>query len=195
MLGGSDPPDATPLGPHELAGLRQTWIVTRAELDEAEQANILAGLAWSRRRARRSAPLSETFIRALHKAMFGDVWRWAGKYRVRETNIGVPPHQIPVAVREFLDTANYWLDTRPIPADEIAVLVHHRLVQIHPFPNGNGRHTRLVADIVAEQLGLPAFSWGRESLTPAGPTRAAYVAALRQADNHNIAPLLAFARS
>lgn len=194
MLGADDPPGATPLGPQELAGLRPTWITTRNELDEAEQANILSGMAWARR-SRKSELLSETYVCSLHRAMFGEVWTWAGSYRVRETNIGVPPHQIPVGLREHLDTARYWVDKRPFEPDEIAVLVHHRLVQIHPFPNGNGRHTRLMADLVAGQLGRPPFSWGRRSLTDAGPVRRAYIAALREADNHNIAPLLAFARS
>ncbi len=194
MLDGTDPPGATPLGRHELAGLRPSWITTRADLDEAEQANILAGQAWAKR-ARKTELLSEDFARALHRAMFRDVWRWAGEYRTRETNIGVLPHGIRPAMREFLDTARYWLETRPFPDDEIALLVHHRLVQIHPFPNGNGRHTRLMADLVAEQLGRSPFTWGRTSLVAAGPTRASYIAALREADNHHLAPLLAFARS
>lgn len=194
MLKGNDPPGATPLGPEELAGLRQNWITTRAELDEAEQANILAGLVWARRTRRRSL-LSEAFIKALHRSMFGEVWSWAGSYRRRATNIGVAPHQISVALREHLDTAQYWMDSRPFPPDEIAVMVHHRLVQIHPFPNGNGRHTRLMADLVAEQLGRPVFTWGRSSLLAAGPVRSTYIKALRAADNHDIAALLAFARS
>lgn len=194
VLGGKDPPGATPLGPAEIAGLRQAWITTRADLDEAEQANIAAGLVWASRTRRRDL-LSESFICALHRAMFGEVWRWAGKYRNREANIGVLPHGIPVALRECLDTARYWLENRPFPEDEIAVRVHHRLVQIHPFPNGNGRHTRLMADLVAEQLGRPVFTWGRSSLVEAGPTRTAYIAALRDADSQNIGPLLAFARN
>lgn len=193
-LDGHDPPGATTLGRDELAGLRQSWIRTRAELDRAEQANILSGLARFRRDGR-SELLSEDFLQALHRAMFSDVWRWAGTYRTRETNIGVLPHGIRPALREHLDTARYWLEHRPFAPDEIAVLVHHRLVQIHPFPNGNGRHTRLMADLVVERLERPPFTWGRTTLVEAGPTRAAYIAALREADNHNIAPLLAFARS
>ena len=193
-LDAENPLGATPLGPEELDGLRPTWVTTKAELDVAEQANILAGLAWARRR-RAPDLLSEDFVCALHRAMFGDVWRWAGRYRTRETNIGVLPHRIRPALREHLDTANYWLEHRPFAPDETAVLIHHRLVQIHPFPNGNGRHTRMMADLVAERLGQPAFTWGRTSLIAAGPTRAAYIAALREADDQNIAPLLAFARS
>lgn len=194
MLDGNDPPGATPMGRHELAGLRQSWITTRGDLDEAEQVNILAGQAWASR-ARKTDLVGEDFLCALHRAMFGEVWRWAGTYRSRETNIGVQPHAIRPALREFADTARYWLAECPMPADEIAVLIHHRLVQIHPFPNGNGRHTRLMADLAAERLGRPSFTWGRTSLLAAGPTRTAYIAALREADNHNIASLLAFARS
>lgn len=194
MLPFQDPPGATPLGPAELAGLKQSWISTRAELNEAEQANILAGLAWAAR-ARRPNFMTEAFIRSLHKAMFGEVWSWAGQFRTRETNIGVPPYQVPLALRELLDTMQYWLAARPFPPDEIAVHLHHRLVQIHPFPNGNGRHTRALADLLIEQLGRPVFTWGRNGLLHDGPVRAAYIAALRQADDHDIAPLLAFARS
>lgn len=194
MLEFPDPPGATPLGPAELAGLKQTWIATRAELNEVEQANILAGLAWAARRHRHPL-LSEQFIRPLHRAMFGDVWNWAGQFRTRETNIGVLPHQIPIALRELLGTMQYWLSTRPFSSDEIAVHLHHRLVQIHPFPNGNGRHTRVMADLLIESLGEPEFSWGRTSLLQDGPVRATYIAALREADKHNIGPLLTFARS
>lgn len=194
MLEFPDPPGATPLGPADLAGLKQSWITTRAELNEVEQANILSGLAWASR-SRRRPLLSEQFIRSLHRAMFGDVWDWAGQFRTRETNIGVQPYQIPAALRELLDTMEYWLSTRPFPSDEIAVHLHHRLVQIHPFPNGNGRHTRAMADLLAESLGEPTFSWGRSSLLQNGPVRASYIAALREADEHNIGPLLAFARS
>lgn len=194
ILGGEDPPGATPLGPAQLSGLRQTWVTTRGELDAVEQANIVAGQTWASRTRRRDI-LTDSFVRALHKAMFGDVWHWAGEYRTRETNIGVPPHHVPIALRECLDTAQFWLDARPFADDEIAVLVHHRLVQIHPFPNGNGRHTRLMADLVAERLGRPVFTWGRASLAAAGPTRATYISALRAADNQDTGPLLAFARS
>jgi Fic-DOC domain mobile mystery protein B len=189
-----EPEGATPLGPEELAGLKPTWISNRQELNEAEQANILAGLAWTGR-TRRADLLSEAFICALHRAMFADVWAWAGGFRRRETNIGVEPNTIRASVRELLDTARYWQDSSTFPPDEFAVRFHHRLVQIHPFPNGNGRHTRVMADLLIERSGGTPFTWGRDKLTADGPTRSAYIAALRQADALDIGPLLAFARS
>jgi Fic-DOC domain mobile mystery protein B len=176
-----------------MRGLKPGWIVTRADLDEAEQANIIGGLTWARRA--RGDLLTEAFVLRLHKTMFGDVWRWAGDFRQRETNIGHLPHLIRPGLRELLDTARWWRDVRPFPPDEIAVHLHHRLVQIHPFPNGNGRHTRLMADLLVEELGGTPFTWGRGNLVQASPVRATYIAALRAADRHDIAPLLAFARS
>lgn len=193
IAGFEQPAGATPLTFEEMRGLRLSWITSRRDLDEAEEANVLRGFAWSRRA--RSDLLAEKFILRLHRQMFGDVWRWAGTMRQRETNIGHLPHKIRPALRELLETARWWRETRPFHIDEIAVHLHHRLVQIHPFPNGNGRHTRLMADLLVEELGGEPFTWGRTNLVEAGPTRAIYIAALRAADQHDIAPLLAFARS
>lgn len=191
--GFEQPAGATPLTPEEMRGLRLSWVASRHDLDEAEEANVLRGLAWSRRA--RGDLLSEDFIIRLHRQMFGDVWRWAGTIRQRETNIGHLPIQIRPALRELLETARWWREERPLPADEIAVRLHHRLVQIHPFPNGNGRHTRLMADLLLEELGGKPFTWGRRNLVAASSTRAAYIAALRAADALDIEPLLNFARS
>jgi len=112
-----------------------------------------------------------------------------------ERNIGVTPFQIEIELRTLLDDARYWIDHKTFSPDEIAVRFHHRLVWIHPFPNGNGRHARLAADLLAVALGRPRFTWGSASLVEAATTRAQYVSALKAADNHDIAPLLAFARS
>jgi Fic-DOC domain mobile mystery protein B len=177
-----------------MAGLRQTWITNRRELDEAEQANIVSGTIWARR-TRQLDLLSEPFVMALHRQMFGNVWEWAGTLRKRETNIGIEPRHIPVSLRELLDTARFWLGAETFQPQELAVHLHHRLVQIHPFPNGNGRHTRLMADLLVARLGATPLSWGRRSLAIEGETRATYIAALKAADNHDIGPLLAFARS
>jgi Fic-DOC domain mobile mystery protein B len=187
------PEGSTPLYPHDQKGLRQTWITTRNELNLAEQTNILAGRAWALKS--RVAITSETYLKRLHVNMFGDVWSWAGKWRTVETNIGVLPHEIPVHLRQFLDNVDYWIAHDTYPADELAARFHHGLVAIHPFTNGNGRHTRLAADLMCRHLGGALFSWGRDNLDNVGQTRDAYLAALRAADAHDLAPLLAFVRS
>ncbi len=189
-----EPDDAPPLEPEERKGLLQTWITYRSELNEAEQSNIAAGAAWARRRRRKDI-LTDTFIKQLHSRMFGDVWAWAGDYRRTERNIGIDPADIAVELRMVLDDARYWVENETYPPDEIAVRLHCRLVAIHPFPNGTGRTTRLMADLLAVQLGRSPLTWGSVSLTDAGETRARYIAALRAADNHDIGPLLEFARS
>jgi Fic-DOC domain mobile mystery protein B len=190
-----DPDDdaATPLAPDERRQLVPTYIATRAQLNEAEQINITEADAWAFTRVR--DVLNERFLLNLHKRMFAKVWKWAGKYRSSERNIGVPPFRIEIELRTLLDDARYWIDHKTFPPDEIAVRFHHRLVWIHPFPNGNGRHARLAADLLAVALERPRFTWGSASIVEAATTRAQYVVALKAADNHDIAPLLAFARS
>lgn len=184
---------ATPLSPQDQRGLRQSWIVTRDDLNAAEQANILAGRAWAMRS--RVALTTEDYLRKLHLRIFGDVWSWAGKLRTVETNIGALPHDIPVKLRQFLDDVDYWLAHQSYPPDELTARYHHGLVLIHPFANGNGRHTRLAADLMCRQLGVAPFTWGRHSLDLAGVTRQTYLTALRAADAHDFGPLLAFVRT
>jgi Fic-DOC domain mobile mystery protein B len=190
---------ATPLEPDEAEGLLHAHVTTRAELDELEEANIQIGLEWAMRRAigsgRRVDVLSEEFLYALHERMFGEVWRWAGQVRRSEKNIGVERKMIRVEVRNLIEDARVWRERGVYSADEIAVRFHHRLVAIHPFPNGNGRHARLIADLMAIQAGRPAFSWGGGRLTSTSELRTAYNNALRMADQGDIAPLLEFARS
>lgn len=192
-----EPEDATPLEPQEREGLLQTWITHRRDLNEAEEENIVEGAAWAR--GRRRLPLermlSEDFMRMLHKRMFGDVWQWAGTFRATERNIGIQAYRIGIELASLLNDVRYWIEHETFPPDEIAIRFHHRLVAIHPFPNGNGRHARLAADLLIERLGGSPFSWGGGSLANVGELRARYVAALRAADNHDIAPLIEFARS
>jgi Fic-DOC domain mobile mystery protein B len=192
-----EPDGATNLSPEEHQGLLQTWITHRADLNKAEAQNILDGAAWARRRRGLTAAdlLNDEYAKTLHKQMFGDVWSWAGEYRQRETNLGVQPYLIGTEVRALLDNARYWLEHKTYEPDELAVRIHHRLVSIHPFPNGNGRHTRLIADLILERLSCEPFTWGSQNLTAVSELRRTYMAALKAADNHDIGPLLVFARS
>jgi len=185
---------ATPLTPEEMRDLIPAHIAYRSELNEAEQENIARAQEWALGPRRRDL-LSEKFVKNLHRRMFGDVWRWAGKFRTSQRNIGIEYWLIPTELRQLLDDAKAWIEFKTYPCDEIAVRLHHRLVLIHPFPNGNGRHARLMADLVIMRLGGERFSWGRGSLRDPGAVRQRYIAALRAADNHGLAPLLAFARA
>jgi Fic-DOC domain mobile mystery protein B len=184
---------ATPLTPEEMRDLIPSHIAYRWELNYAEQKNIIRAQHWALSRPGRDV-LSENFVQNLHRRMLGDVWRWAGKFRISERNLGIDYWEIPVALRHLLDNVKTWIQCDTYPADEIAVRFHHRLVQIHPFPNGNGRHARLMADVLVMRLQKPRFSWGRESLRDAGLMRRRYIAALQDADNHDLDPLLKFAR-
>jgi Fic-DOC domain mobile mystery protein B len=184
----------TPLSAEERLGLIPSYISLRRELNEAEQINITEGERWAFGRAREA--LDEGFLRELHRRMFGQVWKWAGDYS-RENNrrIGSDSFMIPVDLRGLLGDVRYWRDNGTYPPDEIALRFHHRLTQIHPFPNGNGRFSRLAADLLITSLGEPRFTWGRASLIEVGETRRRYIDALRAADGHTIEPLLAFART
>jgi Fic-DOC domain mobile mystery protein B len=188
-----EPDNATPLTPEERDALIPAHIAYRYELNEAEQENIYRAQNWAL--ATRRELLTEKFVKDLHRRMLGNVWRWAGRFRTGERNIGIPHYEIPVALRQLLDDAKTWINDGSYPRDEIAVRFHQRLVQIHPFPNGNGRHARLMADLLIMRLGGERFSWGSADLQNVGDVRTRYIAALRDADNHDLAPLLAFARS
>jgi Fic-DOC domain mobile mystery protein B len=186
-------PGATPLDADELASLIPGHITTQGELNEWEQLNIVQGDTWARKQ--RKEILDEGFLRRLHQQMFGETWRWAGSFRKSDKNIGVDWLQIGVELKKLLDDVRFQVANGSLPLDEIAVRFHHRLVAIHPFPNGNGRHARLIADLLIERLDRPRFTWGSASLPDANETRQRYIAALQAADARDIAPLLAFARS
>ncbi len=190
----AEPDAATPLSSDEQRELIPTHIAYRSELNAAEQENIARAQDWALGRTRRDL-LDEKFIKALHKRMLGDVWRWAGNFRTTERNIGIASYQIAVVLRQLLEDVKAWIELGSYSPDEIAVRFHHRLVHIHAFPNGNGRHARLMADLLVMQLGQQRFSWGRTNLQEVGEVRRRYIDALRAADNHDIGPLLAFARS
>lgn len=127
--------------------------------------------------------------------MFDDIWRWAGEYRTSNKNIGVDKAQIRIEIKKLLDDCRYWIERRVFDEDEIAVRFSHRMVVIHPFSNGNGRHSRLIADtLVSFGFGKPHFSWGSINLTAQGAARSVYLNALREADQNNYLPLVEFAR-
>lgn len=196
------PDGATPLDPADSSGLIPGWISTRGELNSLEEANILRAIRWAhgRRGPRGHAELlTDPMIRRLHREMFGEVWAWAGKYRTSNTNIGVEWPYIQMRVRNLVDDVRAQTadpENLPWSADEVAIRFHHRLVSIHPFPNGNGRHARLAADILIESLRGPVFTWGRQSLSEDNDARVMYLEALRIADrSEDFVPLIEFARS
>lgn len=131
----------------------------------------------------------------LHKRMFKDVWTWAGQFRTTAKNIGIDAYRIPMELRQLVADVRFWVENETYDPDEIAIRFHHRLVAMHPFPNGNGRHARLAADRLARQMDRPRFTWGSANPVEPDMMRQEYVAALREADEHNIERLLAFARS
>lgn len=184
----------TPLTTEERLGLLPSYITLRKELNEVEQINITEGERWAFSRPRDL--LDGGILRDLHRRMFGQVWNWAGDYS-RENNrrIGSDSFMIPIDLRGLLGDVRYWIDNATYPSHEIALRFHHRLTQIHPFPNGNGRFSRLAADLLIVRMGEPRFAWGRNNPIEAGEARRRYIKALRAADGHDIAPLLAFARS
>lgn len=183
----------TPLITEEREGLLPSYITLRSELNEAEQANIVEGREWAYRRRR--DVLDEKFLNRLHERMYGNVWHSAGQYRTSGKNIGVDAYRIPTDLRQLLDDCLYWIEHRTHDADEIAARFHHRLVQIHPYPNGNGRHARLATDLLLRSMGREPFSWGGADLVDQGEVRARYITVLQAADKHDLAPLLAFVRS
>ncbi|MES2957829.1 MAG: mobile mystery protein B [Pseudomonadota bacterium] len=188
-------PGQTPLDPDEAAQLVPAHITTQAALNEWEATNILGAVQWLAR-ARIPDVLTEGFCRDLHRRMLGDTWKWAGTFRTSDKNIGCDWRQVPIRLHQLLENAAHWLKEDAFAVDEAAVRFHHQLVLVHPFPNGNGRHARLMTDQLLSQVGAARFSWGeRGDMVAAGVVRARYLAALRTADAGDIAPLLAFARN
>ena len=190
------PEGATPLSEEDQEGLIPSWIALRADLNTAERDNILAAVTWARDRRWKIEDFTQATLKRIHHQMFADVWRWAGTYRTAETNIGVPFHQISPEVESLLRDIRAQVADHTWEPDEIAVRFHHRLAWIHPFRNGNGRHARMVADLIAGALSRPPFSWGEGAdLDSEGGARQVYIRALQNADKGNVAPLLTFARN
>lgn len=192
------PPGATPLNANESAGLLLTYISTQSELNAAEQANIIAGEKWAFAQKRKHF-LTERFMRTLHKKMFGHVWKWAGTYRTSDKSIGVEWFKIPTEMNKLIGDVRYWITYETYPMDEIAARLHHRLVFIHPFPNGNGRWARVMSDVLLSNLDHPRFSWGAHmkagTLSEQGDARKRYIRSLQLADAKKFEELLSFVRS
>lgn len=187
----------TPLDEEEKEGLLISTIATREELDEFEQQNIEEAIVWTLERKFKLHNLcTEVFIRDVHKRMYRNVWAWAGSFRKTNKNIGVDRWRVAAELRSLLDDAMFWIDNEIFPPDEIAVRFKHRIVSIHCFSNGNGRHSRLMADLIIEKIfNIPVFSWGAGNLSKESENRDIYLKALKAADDGNYKLLLSFARS
>jgi len=196
-----EPGDGAPLTHEERQGLRLP-VLTRDELNRAEAENISQAMTWlflSQRRLRPESVTREAWLQRLHWRMYNQVWAWAGKYRTTDRNLGVPYWQIRMDMHDVQADGQAWLaDTSAarFSNDECAIRFGYRLVVIHPFPNGNGRWSRLVSDALTVALGEPRFTWGGASLTETGQLRRSYITALQTAETaKDFGPLTAFARS
>lgn len=187
----------TPLDENEKEGLKITSITTQGELDEFEQLNIEKAVEWTiRTNLNAEKILTEKFVKDLHKRMYGEVWKWAGEFRRSEKNIGITWTRIGSELKNLLDDTKYWIENNTYSPEEIAIRFKHRIVSIHCFPNGNGRHSRLMADIIIESIfGKEIFSWHQSNMAKADETRKEYINSLREADNGNIKPLIEFAKN
>lgn len=189
----------TPLDEDEKEGLLIPSVNTRGELDEVEQRNIEDALRWTigrRRKFTQKEILTEAFVKELHLKMLGGVWRWAGTFRNSNKNLGVDKYQISIELRLLLDDCKFWINNKTFSDDEIAIRFKHRIVSIHCFANGNGRHSRLIADVIIEKIfGREVFTWGGKDLASRSEFRGLYLKALRMADRGNYEYLLRFARS
>jgi Fic-DOC domain mobile mystery protein B len=187
----------TALDEDEKEGLLIPTITTRSDLDEFEQLNIEEAIQWLTGKSFSAETLlSERFIRSLHKRMFGDVWSWAGTFRKSNKSIGVDKWHIIISIKDLCDDARNWIANDTFPPDEIAIRFKHRIVSIHCFPNGNGRHSRIMTDLVIENVfNRDPFTWGSNDLTQSSTLRQSYIQSLRLADSGEFEPLIGFARS
>lgn len=187
----------TPLNEEEKEGLLIGTITTQQELNEFEQFNIEKAMVWVlESKLKKDRILTEKFVKDLHRRMYNDVWKWAGEFRRSNKNIGIDWTQTGLQLKYLLDDTNYWIDNETYSPEEIAIRFKHRIVSIHCFPNGNGRHSRLMADIIIEKIfGIPVFKWNRSNMVNADDTRKKYIKSLKKADNGEIKPLIDFAKN
>ena len=192
------PVGATPLDSNEIEGLIPDYITTQKELNILEQQNIIEGISWAERK-KNSDVLSITFCYELHKQMFNQVWKWAGQPRTTDKNLGSYWEQIPTKLNNLFEDTRYWIKNKTYKWDELAVRFHHKLVSIHAFPNGNGRHARLMTDILLKSNDKASFTWGENrrasSIDTEGKTRKAYISSLKKADENNFIDLMKFVKS
>lgn len=187
----------TPLDEEEKDGLLISTTTTRGELDEFEQLNIEKAIQWTlTRKFKRDEILTEEFIKLVHKRMYSEVWAWAGEFRKTNKNVGVDRYQVAIELRKLLGDCKFWIDNGTYPPDEIAVRFKHHIVSVHCFSNGNGRHSRMMGDLIIDKIfSQPIFTWGANAdITKGGDTRKEYLAAVKAADKNDITPLLKFAR-
>lgn len=187
----------TPLNEEEKEGLKITSITTQGELDEFEQLNIEKAVEWTiNGHLKTEKILTEKFVKNLHRKMYGDVWKWAGEFRKSEKNIGIHWPQIGIELKNLIDDTKYWIENNTFSPEEIAIRFKHRIVSIHCFPNGNGRHSRMMADIILESIfNYEIFTWHQSNMLKAGETRKKYINALRAADKGNMKLLIEFAKN
>lgn len=186
----------TPIDDNEKEGLLIESITKQGELDELEQLNIEKAIEWIIHTKFRSTQiLTEGFVKLVHRKMFRSIWRWAGEFRRSEKNIGVDWINIGIELKYLIDDTKYWIEKKTYSQDEIAIRFKHRLVNIHCFPNGNGRHSRIMADIIIESIfNKEVFTWNHSNMVKANEIRKKYITAIRDADNGDIEPLIKFAR-
>ena len=186
----------SPLDEDEKEGLLIKTISTRGELDEFEQANIQQAVEWTfKNKFTKDKILTEEFVLLVHKKMFSEVWEWSGTMRKSNKNIGVDKFQISIELKNLTDDCKYWIEKNIYIPDEIVIRFSHRLVKIHVFPNGNGRHSRLIADIMISNIfSRPVFTWGKADLSKKSSVRSEYLKAIYSADKGDIQPLIKFSR-
>lgn len=187
----------TPLEDDEKEGLLISSVTTREELDQIEQLHIEKTIVWLvHKKLSKDRILSEEFIKFLHKKMFGEIWSWGGTFRKTDKNLGINWTRIEVELKKLLDDTGYWIEQQVYEPDEIAIRFKHKLVKIHCFPNGNGRHSRLMADVIIEKIyGEQVFSWNQSRLIRSDVIRREYIQAIHKADQGIMEPLIKFARS
>jgi Fic-DOC domain mobile mystery protein B len=183
---------STPLDHDQIKGIRFAHLTTMGELDELEDENIQRGLEWLNHQKTKDY-LSIEFLCKLHEKLFGEVWKWAGKFRTVEVNISkYRHHDVRPQLHNFFEDIKLWISGGKMSWDEISAEMHHRLVTIHPFPNGNGRTTRIFTEYVQKRNQQQVTSWGSTRKIDQKKRRDDYIKALRLADIGDFRALIDF---